>query len=150
MTIEPHLQIDFATDEINVSTASELPLIGCGGECVFIGRTRPETHSEHGNLTALQYDCYLDMARTELALIADEAITEFAVRCIRITHSVGDVPVHAASVVIAVGGNHRDEACNACRFLIDNLKTRVPIWKQELWETDKTWVVGETLEQTTP
>ena len=147
MTIEPHVQIEFTADQINVSTASELPTIGCGGECVFIGRTRPEAHAEHGDLTALQYDCYEDMARTELALIADEAITEFSVRCIRITHSVGNVPVHDASVVIAVGSNHRNEACKACRFLIDNLKTRVPIWKQEKWKTEMTWVAGEPLER---
>ena len=147
MTIEPHVQIEFTADQINVSTASELPTIGCGGECVFIGRTRPEAHAEHGDLTALQYDCYEDMARTELALIADEAIAEFSVRCIRITHSVGNVPVHDASVVIAVGSNHRNEACKACRFLIDNLKTRVPIWKQEKWKTEMTWVAGEPLEQ---
>ena len=147
MTIEPHVQIEFTVDQINVLAASELPTIGCGGECVFIGRTRPEAHAEHGDLTALQYDCYEDMARTELALIADEAITEFSVRCIRITHSVGHVPVHGASVVIAVGSNHRDEACKACRFLIDNLKTRVPIWKQEKWRTEMTLVAGEPLEQ---
>lgn len=147
MTIEPHVQIEFTADQINVSTASELPTIGCGGECVFIGRTRPEAHAEHGDLTALQYDCYEDMARTELALIADEAIAEFSIRCIRITHSVGHVPVHDASVVIAVGSNHRDEACKACRFLIDNLKTRVPIWKQEKWKTEMTWASGEPLEQ---
>ena len=147
MTIEPHVQIKFTADQINVSTASELPTIGCGGECVFIGRTRPEAHTEHGDLIALQYDCYENMARTELALIADKAIATFSVRCIRITHSAGNVPVHDASVVIAVGSNHRDEACKACRFLIDNLKTRVPIWKQEKWRTEMTWVAGEPLEQ---
>ena len=148
MTTEPHVQIEFTADQINVSTASKLPTIGCGGECVFIGRTRPEAHAEHGELTALQYDCYEDMARTELALIADEAITEFSVRCIRITHSVGTVPIHKVSVVIAVGSDHRDEAFRACRYLIDELKARVPIWKQEKWDTQTIWVEGIPLEQT--
>jgi molybdopterin synthase catalytic subunit len=148
MTIEPHVQIEFTPNEINVPTASRLPEIGCGGECVFVGRTRPETHSEHGTLTALQYDCYEDMARTELALIADEAIAEFSVRCIRITHCVGNVPLNAASVVIAVGGEHRADAFDACRFLINSLKSRVPIWKQEEWGSKKTWSKGHPMEQT--
>ena len=147
MASKSHIRIEFTTNEIIVSTATELPTVGCGGECVFIGRTRPETHAVHGELIALQYDWYEDMARKELALIADEAITEFSVRCIRITHNVGNVPVQAASVVVAVGSDHRDEAFRACRFLIDNLKIRVPIWKQEQWKTETAWVSGEVLEQ---
>lgn len=149
MIIEPHVQIVLTADEINVSNVSELPPLGCGGESVFIGRTRPETHDEHGDLTALQYDCYEEMARTELALIAAEAIATYSVQCIRITHSIGIVSVHGASVVIAVGGAHRADACDACRFLIDSLKARVPIWKQEKWKTERTWVAGEILEHPT-
>ena len=148
MAINPHVQIEFTTGEIDVTVASELPSIGCGGECIFVGRTRFETNAEHGNLTALQYDCYEEMAKAEIALISDEAITEFSVRCIRITHSVGTVPIHKVSVVIAVGSDHRDEAFRACRYLIDELKARVPIWKQEKWDTQTIWVEGIPLEQT--
>ncbi len=149
MTIEPHVYIEFTSDAVDVPSASKLPSIGCGGESIFVGRTRPETHTSHGELIALQYECYEDMARAELQRVVHEAIVAYSVRCVRITHSVGNVPVHAASVVIAVGADHRDEACNACRFLIDNLKARVPIWKQELWKDEVTWVVGEPMKQTT-
>ena len=147
MPIEPHVQIEFTIDAVDVPSASKLPSIACGGECIFVGRTRPETHTSHGELIALQYECYEDMARTELQLIAHEAIAVYSVQCVRITHSVGKVSTHQASVVIAVGGEHRADAFDACRFLIDNLKTRVPIWKQEQWETEMTWVEGETMEQ---
>ena len=145
MANDPHVQVEFASSEIDVIRAIELPSIGCGGECVFVGRTRPEIHPQHGALIALHYDCYEDMAQTEIETIALEAIEQFSVQLVRVTHTIGKVPVNGASVVIAVGSHHRDEAFQACRRLIDNLKSRVPIWKQEEWADGATWVEGNRL-----
>ena len=147
---KPYIQIEFTTDEINTSTASDLPQRGCGGVCVFIGQTRPAQDAVHGDLLALQYDCYKDMAYIELNRIAKEALNQFSIHCIRITHSLGTVPVSKASVVIAVGCDHRDEAFTTCQFLIDTLKNSVPIWKKEIWSRQSTWSKGTLLEQPIP
>ena len=144
MTI-PQIDINFVNDAIDVEAASTLPAIGCGGECIFVGRTRPEKNESHGELTALQYECYQAMALKELHTLAQEAIDRFSVRHIRVTHSTGVVPIDAASVVIAVSSNHRDDAFTACRFLIDLLKQRVPIWKQEQWADGTTWSDGHPI-----
>lgn len=137
-----HIDITFEQDTIDVRNASTLPSIGCGGECIFVGRTRPEENAIHGELVALQYDCYEDMAEAELRKLVEEAINRFEVRHIRVTHSLGRVAIDEASVVIAVASNHRDDAFTACRFIIDLLKQRVPIWKQEMWSDGTTWSDG--------
>lgn len=148
MAHNPHVQIEFTSSEVDVPVASMLPSFGCGGECIFVGRTRHEIHTQLGALTALHYDSYEDMARGEIETIATEVIQQFSVQVIRVTHTIGTVPVDGASVVIAIGSDHRDEAFQACRYLIDNLKERVPIWKQEEWTGGTTWVDGIKLEAT--
>jgi molybdopterin synthase catalytic subunit len=136
------ITIYFAEDAIDIQSASELPAMGCGAECVFIGRTRPESNGQHGDLISLKYDCYQEMATNQLTKVAQEAIVQFGVEHIKITHSIGTVKIDEASVVIAVQCPHRDAAFSACRFLIDQLKEQVPIWKQEMWADGSTWADG--------
>ena len=141
----PQILINFVPSAVHLPEASKLPSIGCGGECLFVGRTRPELHDDHGELIALQYECYQEMATSELQKLAKEAVDRFSVRHIRVTHSVGRVAIDEASVVIAVSSDHRDDAFTACRFMIDLLKQRVPIWKQELWADGTTWSEGKPI-----
>ena len=82
---------------------------------------------------------------TTLPSNMNEAIQQFSINAVRVTNTIGSVPVNGASVVIAVGSDHRDEAFLACRYLIDNLKVRVPIWKQEAWTNGSIWVDGNQL-----
>lgn len=130
---------------MDVTSASTLPEIGCGGECIFIGRTRPEKNEIQGDLTALKYECYQEMAEKELLELAQEAINRFQVQHVRVTHAIGEVAIDEASVVIAISSDHRDDAFTACRFMIDLLKQRVPIWKQEMWADGTTWTDGVPL-----
>ncbi len=139
------INITFSQGPVAVPNASVLPAIGCGGECVFIGKTRPDINKTHGELLALNYDCYQKMAQEELQTLAEEAIDRYSVRHIRVTHAIGEVPIDEASVVIAVSSDHRDDAFTACRFMIDLLKQRVPIWKQEMWADGTTWSEGTPL-----
>ena len=141
----PLISIDFVAGAVDVPKHSVLPALGCGGECVFIGRTRPEQHPLHGELVELKYDCYQAMAATQLKQFSNEAHARFNARAIHICHSTGGVPVDAASVVIAVACNHRDDAFLACRFLIDLLKSQVTLWKQEVWANGKTWSTHASL-----
>jgi len=140
-----NISVHFSENAIDVQEASTLPSIGCGGECVFIGRTRPELNPTHGELLALNYDCYQEMASQELHALAREARSRFAVNHIKVTHSIGKVAINEASVVIAVGSDHREEAFLASRFMINVLKQRVPIWKQEVWAEGLTWSDGKPL-----
>ena len=139
------IHINFSDGGVDVESASVLPAIGCGAQCLFIGRTRPQLHVEHGSLLALEYDCYQDMAEQELRILAEEAIQRFSIQVVNLTHSIGQVTINEASVVIAVGSNHREEAFLACKWMIDLLKQRIPLWKKEVWANGTTWSEGKPL-----
>lgn len=113
-----------------------------GAECIFLGRTRIEQHPVHGQLTRLSYEAYRPMAERVLAALADRAVSHYQCILVRIHHAIGDVPPGSASVLVQVVTAHRAEAFDACRGLIDALKSQAPIWKRELWEDGTTWSVG--------
>jgi len=145
MPLDP-INIELTKDEIDVASASALPSIGSGGECIFVGRIRPDHTERHGNLIALDYTCYHEMAKKELRSVAQEAIDRFSVRFVRLIQAICRVEVGEASVVIAVSCEHRKDAFDACEYIIDELKKRAPIWKQEFWADGTTWKDGEQLQ----
>jgi molybdopterin synthase catalytic subunit len=100
-----------------------------GGIDIFVGTTRNHSHGK--TVTALEYEAYESMALRKMHEIANQAQQSWEVQRVSIVHRVGRVPVGESSVVIAVSAAHRDEAFRACRFLIDELKRVVPIWKRE-------------------
>ncbi len=114
----------------------------CGGECVFLGRTRNEVHRDHGALVRLEYEIYEPMAAKLLDAMAADAITKFGCRAVRVVHAEGAVAPGEASVVIQTATPHRGEAFDSCRYLIDRIKHELPIWKHEIWEHGRTFVDG--------
>ena len=117
-----------------------------GAECVFLGRSRAETHPEHGDLVRLGYEAYRPMAQRVLEDLARRAVQRFDCLAVRVQHAVGDVPLGEASVLVQVVCGHRGEAFDACRFLIDALKAEAPIWKRELWADGATWSEGAAID----
>ena len=103
-----------------------------GAVNAFIGTTR--NHSRSRRVKWLEYEAYEPMALRMMEKIIQEAKTRWDIHEAAIVHRVGKVNVGEASVVIAVSSAHRDEAFQACRFLIDRLKQVVPIWKREFFE----------------
>ncbi|MBI3110937.1 MAG: molybdenum cofactor biosynthesis protein MoaE [Ignavibacteriales bacterium] len=104
---------------------------GAGGIDVFIGTTRDVSRAR--SVLWLEYEAYEPMASTMMERLAQVAHERWAVLNISIAHRLGRVNVGEASVVIAVSSAHREEAFAACRFLIDELKKVVPIWKREFF-----------------
>ena len=139
----PILDLDLIQEPVHPTAWTSFP--PGGAECTFLGVTRPEWHESHGQLTALKYEAHESMARAELQKLAEEAASRWAPLAIRIHHAIGTVRIGEASVVIQVVCGHRAEAFEACRWLIDELKTHVPIWKQELWENGASWSQGTRL-----
>lgn len=111
---------------------------GDGAVSVFLGTVRNVNAGQR--VLFLEYEAYAGMAERELERIAAEAIARFAVTKVGIVHRVGRVEVGEASVAIAVSAPHRGPAMDACRFVIDTLKARVPIWKREHFEDGAVWV----------
>jgi molybdopterin synthase catalytic subunit len=111
----------------------------CGGIDVFLGSTRAEKHPEHGDLVALEYHAYPEMALAEMRKLATRAAAQWPVQRVAVWHRTGAVPIGAPSVIIAVSCPHRAEAFAACQFLIDELKKTVPVWKKELYTREARW-----------
>ncbi len=102
-----------------------------GAVCSFLGTVREMTG---GRRTAsLEYEAYPAMAAKKLADLEAEARSRWPVLGLALVHRVGHLPPGEISVVVAVSCPHRDQAFEACRWLIDTLKAEVPIWKKELW-----------------
>jgi molybdopterin synthase catalytic subunit len=113
-----------------------------GGVAIFLGTTRSD-EKDGAKLAALDYEAYSEMALAQMREIAARARQRWAVRKLAIVHRTGRVEIGEPSVAIAVSAPHRDQAFEACRFLIDSLKREVAVWKKEIWtDGSASWVGG--------
>ncbi|HMG19054.1 MAG TPA: molybdenum cofactor biosynthesis protein MoaE [Gemmatimonadales bacterium] len=107
-----------------------------GGTCVFLGTVRSDD-----DVTGIEYSAYEDMANAEIEGMLAEALKRWPDARVALQHRLGLIPVGEASIAIAAAAPHRDEAFAACRYVIEEVKKRLPIWKKELHvDGSATWV----------
>ncbi|MGH9909797.1 MAG: molybdenum cofactor biosynthesis protein MoaE [Nitrososphaerales archaeon] len=111
-----------------------------GGTVLFIGSVRD--HNEKGSVSEIYYEAYKEMAEEKIAEIEDEVRKRWNVRKFVAIHRIGNLRVGEPSVAVAVSSEHRKEAFEACKYGIDEIKTRVPIWKKEVSASSTVWVEG--------
>jgi molybdopterin synthase catalytic subunit len=104
-----------------------------GGTALFVGTVRNHDGGGDAAVTALGYSAH-PTAEAELRRVAEKVAADFPVRALAAVHRVGDLAVGDLAVVVAVSCPHRGEAFSACRRLIDDLKSQVPIWKHQSFE----------------
>jgi MoaE-MoaD fusion protein len=112
-----------------------------GAVAIFDGIVR--NHSRGRRTLYLDYSAYELMALRQMEQLAQQALARFAIRDLRIVHRLGRLQIGESSVYIAVASAHRAAAFDACRWLIDTLKTTVPIWKREHFADGAVWADGE-------
>ena len=136
----------FALTDRPIDVAALVAAVGDdahGAICTFLGVTRETSPGDARAVEALDYEAYASMAVTDFEAIAAEARTRFGPLKIAIVHRTGRVALGEASVAVVVGAPHRNAAFDACRFAIDTLKARTPIWKQERYRDGGTgWVAN--------
>jgi molybdopterin synthase catalytic subunit len=167
MTFDAQISIDISQDKIDVGTLTEqLQDDQSGAITSFIGTTRNNFHGRQ--VVTLSYSCYATMARKELKHIIKEAIQHATstsrpssvfeedvlstpqnrpssqslgrIFKVAVVHRVGEVPVGEKSVFIGVSSQHRKEGIAAMEYILEHLKKRVPIWKQEVYaDGDSCW-----------
>ncbi len=109
-----------------------------GGIATFLGVVRD--HHEGRSVSGLEYSAYPAMAEAECDRLVREAESRWPCR-VALAHRVGPLEIGDTAVAIAVGAAHRAEAFEACRWLIEELKHRVPIWKRERYvDGTEAWV----------
>jgi molybdopterin synthase catalytic subunit len=109
-----------------------------GAVITFVGRVRDNARGRQ--VVALEYDAYPEMAEAVLAQIVAEAESRFSIKDAAVHHRTGRLAVGDPAVVIAVSAAHRGAAFDACEYVIDQIKTRAPIWKKEIGPDGESWV----------
>jgi molybdopterin synthase catalytic subunit len=111
----------------------------CGGYAAFEGWVRD--HNEGARVRRLEYEAYEALGLREGERILDEALERFGVARVACVHRLGGLDVGDLAVWVGVSAPHRDEAFRACRYIIDEVKHRLPIWKKEHYVNgDSGWV----------
>ena len=127
-----------------IDTAALLAKVGSdedGAALLFIGVVRD--HAEGRKVTGMRYDVYAEMATEVLREIALEASIPLGTNRIAVAHRFGELKIGEISVGIAVSSPHRAEAYEASRFVIEEIKKRLPVWKKEHYvDGVSEWVEG--------
>jgi molybdopterin synthase catalytic subunit/molybdopterin converting factor small subunit len=111
---------------------------GHGAVVTFVGRARDRA-DDGREVLELEYEAYPEMATAVLAEIAGEAEKRWVGCGVAVVHRVGTVPIGEAAVAIVTAAAHRAEAYEASRFVIEAIKTRLPIWKRERFADGTEW-----------
>lgn len=139
-------------DSLLAELRRSVPTAADGALVLFVGQTRDtpgtpapgeeEAAAKHAGerVTGLEYEAFEAMAVNVLNTIAAEIAQRFGVRRLAIIHRTGAVAVGEPSVVIAAAAPHRAAAFDACRYAIEELKARAPIWKAETFASGQVWM----------
>jgi molybdopterin synthase catalytic subunit len=121
------------------SLLAEVASVGNGASILFVGTVRDVNDGRA--VSGIEYAVYESMAMRELESIVSEAAARFDVSDIVVEHRIGQLGLGDASVVIAAAHAHRAQAYDASRFVIEEIKRRVPIWKREEYvDGTREWV----------
>ena len=120
-----------------------------GAVLLFLGTVRD--HADGRAVSGMGYDAYEEMAADVLRQIADEAAARLGTPRVVVVHRVGELAIGEVSVAIAVSSPHRDSAYDASRFVIEEIKSRLPVWKHERFVAGEArWVEGHPLAPPAP
>ncbi|MEM8867625.1 MAG: molybdenum cofactor biosynthesis protein MoaE [Verrucomicrobiota bacterium] len=128
------------TDQIIDPTALRAKLLApaAGAYCSYEGWVR--NHNEGKDVAELHYSSYAALAPSIAAAIIDEAEAKFSIEA-ALVHRIGALQVGDIAVWVGVTAHHRGDTFLACRYIIDNVKHRLPIWKKELYtDGSAAWV----------
>jgi molybdopterin synthase catalytic subunit len=128
------------TRQINPSALiDEVSSRQSGAVSVFSGTVRDVTDGR--GVSSIEYSAYQAMAETELARIVDEAEKRFGISAVVVEHRIGLLELGEVSVAIAASHVHRASAFDCTRYVIEEIKKRVPIWKMEHYvDGTREWV----------
>jgi molybdopterin synthase catalytic subunit len=132
----------FRLNSVAIDTAAlraELADPSCGGYACFEGWVRD--HNDGQRVTRLAYEAFAPLAQREGERIIAEARAQFGLSGALCVHRVGTLELGEVAVWVGVAAPHRDEAFRGCRYIIDEVKHRLPIWKKEHYANgDSGWV----------
>lgn len=124
---------DFSLDEMIKRARSK----DAGAIVTFLGTVRDD------GMKRMEVEAFREAALVELEAIREEAMSRFSLKAAEVVHRTGSLDVGENIVAIVCSAAHREEAFSGCRYIIEELKKRAPLWKKELGEKGERWV-GQT------
>jgi molybdopterin synthase catalytic subunit len=131
---------NFSVDDVIAGLKSR----SVGGVVSFLGVVRGESKGKP--VEHIEIEVYEEMAERQLDAIRREAIDRFGVEEVAIVHRYGSLKASENILLVVVASAHRAEAFEACRYVIDEIKRRVSIWKKEVTPEGEWWVESEGFE----
>lgn len=131
MNPSPIPSILLSPQPLDLSAMEQVVRAQSKGAHVFFSGT-PRDKKDNDEVSALIFEAYEPMAMQELIHIQTRAIEVFGLQVVHIHHRLGKCEMHEHAVLVGVGAPHRRNAFDACIWIMDELKTRVPIWKKEV------------------
>ena len=107
-----------------------------GAMVTFLGTVRDD---ETGGIEQLEVEAFREAALAELQAIRQEAMSRFSLKAAEVVHRTGTLAVGESIVAIVCSAGHREEAFSGCRYIIEELKSRAPLWKKEIGKKGERW-----------
>lgn len=115
---------------------------GVGGQSIFVGQVRDD-EVDGKKVSAINYTCYESMAIDKIRLIQENVKAKYSLTCINVIHSRGKVAVGEVCIVVFTSAKRRRSAIAACEEALEQIKSDVPIWGEEVFEDLSTqWKVN--------
>ncbi|MGB3869595.1 MAG: molybdenum cofactor biosynthesis protein MoaE [Flavobacteriales bacterium] len=119
-------------ERIATSIANHQSKTGIGAHDIFLGQVRADTIGT-STVAAIAYSAHEEMANAVMAEIREEAFARFELTCMHVYHSIGAVPAGGICLFVFASSPHRQAAFDACRYLVEQIKERLPIFGKELF-----------------
>ena len=119
-------------ERIATSIANHQTKTGIGAHDIFLGQVRADTIGT-STVSAIDYTAHTEMANTEMQKIREEAFARFDLTCMHVHHSLGAVSAGGICLFVFVSSPHRQAAFDACRYVVENIKERLPVFGKELF-----------------
>lgn len=134
------VSVAVGTDPIDTAELSAFVADPAAGSVVVFAGTVRNHSPGRSEVSRLEYEAYGEVAVGKMGEIIEEAFGRWPIIKIAAVHRVGSLEVGEVAVCVAVSTAHRKDGFDACRYVIDELKSRAPIWKKEHWPGGAEWV----------
>jgi molybdopterin synthase catalytic subunit len=142
------INAEITADPLDVGAAlAEVADPECGGIGVFVGTVRSSAavaSNQEKSVTGLDYEAHPTLAPERMNALLEEAAHKWDLRHVVAKHRTGACELGEPTVVVACAAPHRGDALEACRWIIDEIKATVPIWKREIYADGSDWVGAES------
>jgi len=110
-------------------------MTGIGAHSIFLGQVRAD-EKDGKRVIAIDYSCYREMADEVFFMIRELAFSKFNLSCMHIYHSLGRVNAGEISLFVFTSSPHRKMAIEACSFIVEEIKSKIPVWGKELLDDE--------------